>query len=527
MGMPPKHTIKENKELMSEWNYEKNNALGLFPDRIGISSKYKVWWNCPNGHQYQMAIVQRSSRNNKCPLCSGHKTVAGINDLQTMYPGIAAEWNYERNGDLKPNQLSCKNGRKVWWKCQYGHEWQATPHDRVGDKTGCPECNKRRLTSYAEQAIYYYVRQLYPDTINRYKDMFDNQMELDVFIPSIKLGIEYDGANWHKTEEQHRNEAIKYDYCHQNDITLIRVKEDNKCRWRDVADWVYYVEKDHHKHAKLQETIQAILDSIDPESNAWLRKNPFKIHSRIVADLDRDANAIREYLTPIPNSLKELRPELVKDWDYDKNGNLIPEMFGINSNDYAYWKCHKCGHEWRTTIIHRAGKRHSGCPECSKIKRGKTFTKGVVSVVGSLSEINPLLASEWNYEKNGDLTPNDITEGRFKPVWWKCNTCGYEWSASPNNRKRGIGCPHCSGRVAMAGVDDLQTVNPELASEWNYEKNTDKTPSMFRLASGKKVWWKCKHCGYEWEAIIANRSKGHGCPKCSRKSRRRIEKNNI
>lgn len=45
MGMPPKHTINENKELMSEWNYEKNNALGLFPDQIGITSKYKVWWN--------------------------------------------------------------------------------------------------------------------------------------------------------------------------------------------------------------------------------------------------------------------------------------------------------------------------------------------------------------------------------------------------------------------------------------------------------------------------------------------------
>lgn len=99
-----------------------------------------------------------------------------------------------------------------------------------------------------------------------------------------------------------------------------------------------------------------------------------------------------------------------------------------------------------------------GCAECSKKRRGKSFTQGVVKKVGSLAETMPELSKEWHPTKNGDLTPNDITAGKFKPVWWLCPKCGYEWQASPNNRKRGIGCPCCSGRVPKTGVNDLETL---------------------------------------------------------------------
>lgn len=70
-----------------------------------------------------------------------------------------------------------------------------------------------------------------------------------------------------------------------------------------------------------------------------------------------------------------------------------------------------------------------------KKHRGRSFTQGVVKKVGSLAETMPELAKEWHPIKNGDLTPNDITAGKFKPVWWLCPKCGYEWQASPNNRK--------------------------------------------------------------------------------------------
>ena len=66
----------------------------------------------------------------------------------------------------------------------------------------------------------------------------------------------------------------------------------------------------------------------------------------------------------------------------------------------------------------------------------------------------------------------------------------------------------------VKGVNDLETLNPTLAEEWNYEKNGTLTPDQVTAGSNKKVWWKCKF-GHEWEAIVGSRSKGHGCPFCS------------
>ena len=495
-------------ELISQWDYDKND---LQPNAVTHGSHEKVWWKCEQGHSYQQAINKKTSRKTGCPVCSGHLTISGVNDFATVYPELAREWHPAKNEDLLPSDISKKNGRKVWWICKYGHEWQATPHDRATDNTGCPICSQRRLTSFPEQAIFYYIRKLYPDAVNRYREIFNNGMELDIYVPSIRFAVEFDGAAWHGTEEVHKREKLKYDICRKNKITLFRVKERTGKEWRDVADAIYTIHKRKEKE-ELQAVIQAILDSIDPVSNMWTRRNPLCVHSSITVDLERDANEIREYLTPIPNSLVDLRPDLVKEWNVEKNGYLRPEMFGINSNDKVWWKCSKCGHEWRTTVIHRGGKRNSGCPECAKEKKGKTFTKRRVVERGSLAEKNPALAAEWHPTKNGSLTPADVTEKRFANVWWLCPKCGYEWEASPNNRSKGVGCPCCSGRVPKIGVNDFKTLYPDLAVEWDYERNGEIRPEQFLPKSGKKVWRRCSICGHEWEIEIRNRTNGHGCP---------------
>ena len=128
---------------------------------------------------------------------------------------------------------------------------------------------------------------------------------------------------------------------------------------------------------------------------------------------------------------------------------------------------------------------------------------------------NPSLMSEWHWEKNNELefNPNTLTCGSHKKVWWICNK-SHEWQAIISNRNKGKGCPFCSRRYATIGNNDLATLNPELIKEWDIEKNGDLSPQNFTANSEKKVWWKCAK-GHEWQAIIANRSKGSGCPYCS------------
>ena len=92
-----------------------------------------------------------------------------------------------------------------------------------------------------------------------------------------------------------------------------------------------------------------------------------------------------------------------------------------------------------------------------------------------LATVNPVLAKEWHPTKNGNLNPEDITSGSSKEVWWLCPK-GHSYSMVVNQRtKRGYDCPYCSGQRVLKGINDLATTNPELAKEWNYEKNSGLT----------------------------------------------------
>ena len=135
----------------------------------------------------------------------------------------------------------------------------------------------------------------------------------------------------------------------------------------------------------------------------------------------------------------------------------------------------------------------------------------------SITALSPELTKEWHPYKNGELVPSMFYSASGEKVWWKCSKCGYEWEAIIGNRKKGSGCPVCSNKTIVSGVNDLLTQNPELASEWNYDRNFV-LPSAVAPRSSTKVWWKCKKCNNEWEASIANRSKGELCPKCAKEN---------
>lgn len=57
----------------------------------------------------------------------------------------------------------------------------------------------RNGTSLREQSLFYFVHKFFPDTINRHRIVYKKKiLEVDMFIPSISLVIEYDGFYWHK-----------------------------------------------------------------------------------------------------------------------------------------------------------------------------------------------------------------------------------------------------------------------------------------------------------------------------------------
>ena len=206
--------------------------------------------------------------------------------------------------------------------------------------------------------------------------------------------------------------------------------------------------------------------------------------------------------------MSHLKSNLFAEWHPTKNGSLTPNMVTAGSAKKVWWLCPK-GHEWESTVAFRS--RGSGCPYCSG--------KKVLSGENDLATLNPSLASEWHPTKNGSLTPNMVTAGSSKKVWWLCSK-GHEWETKVSTRNRGHGCPYCSSwHKTTVTEESLAKLNPSLAIEWHPTKNGSLTPNMVTVGSSKKVWWLCSK-GHEWEALVNSRNHGSGCPVCIKKGRK-------
>ncbi len=131
-----------NPTLASEWHPTKN--ADLMPTEVTVSSGKKVWWRCAKGHEWQATIHNRS-KGHGCPYCANKKGIQGENDLATINPTLAAEWHPTKNGDLKPTDVTIGSGKKVWWRCSKGHEWQTTISNRSRLGHGCPYCSNKKV----------------------------------------------------------------------------------------------------------------------------------------------------------------------------------------------------------------------------------------------------------------------------------------------------------------------------------------------------------------------------------------------
>ena len=221
-------------------------------------------------------------------------------------------------------------------------------------------------------------------------------------------------------------------------------------------------------------------------------------------------------------TLAKLFPEIAREWDYEKN-DFDPEDIWAYSSQYAYFICPK-GHSYYKSINTRT-RRGDGCPICS----GNQVVEGI----NDLGSVMPELMVEWDFDKNHFIYPTEVTVRCNKKVWWKCSVCGHSWEALISNRTRGSGCPKCRYKKAAERCKGPQRrfhesfgeAFPDLLLEWDYEKNREIVdPMKVTPGSAKKVWWKCRKCGHEWQATINNRRRGSGCRECSFRSEKHKRK---
>lgn len=351
-----------NPKLSAEWHPKKNGNLS--PNDMMKSSKRKIWWLCDKGHEWQSTLDSRS-KGHGCPYCSGRYSEIGVNDLQTQRPDIAKYWHPTKNGAVTPDKVTVASGVKYWWLGECGHEWQ-THVAHMCSKKGleiCPVCISQQRTSFPEQAIFYYAKILFPDSISRYGA---HKKELDVYIPSLHIGIEYDGLLYH-TEKTIQKENEKDVYFKELGIQIFHLKERKDFTTMSENFCVWYRPWDKYK--RLDQAIELLFSSIATFCNLTLP--PLDIN------IERDNAAILSLFLQKKksNGFAAKHLDLLKEWHPTKNGTLDPWLIAEKSNHKFWWKCIH-GHEWFVSLNDRVCKK-TGCPICGKEKQIASYRKNL------------------------------------------------------------------------------------------------------------------------------------------------------
>jgi len=193
-------------KIAAEWHPTKNGDLA--PEQVISGSNKRYWWKCNKGpdHEWKTAVGNRTLHKSNCPCCAGKK-VSVTNSLQALLPEISTEWHPTKNGDLIPEQVVTRSGKKVWWKCNKGpdHEWKAVVASRTGGiKSGCPFCD---IKPRSKQEIYlaFELLKFIDFDINeqKIKNIKINRQypSVDIILRKYNIIIEFDGSYWHKDKD--------------------------------------------------------------------------------------------------------------------------------------------------------------------------------------------------------------------------------------------------------------------------------------------------------------------------------------
>lgn len=463
--------------LAKEWHSTRNGDLT--PDKVYAQSTKSFWWKCQKGHEWVEPVSKRVQVHMECPICSGKydpslmKKISGkssdphsMTDLATIAPEIAREWHPTKNGSLLPSQVSYGDNKKYWWICPKGHEYQASPNNRVSHHSGCPYCsNKSVLAGYNDLATRY------PAVAAEWHPTKNGDLTPDQVMPSSKKTVWWLCPEGHEWEGTIGSRTRRVRIC-----PICKEKEKRRKKEEEAQEKTLLAkrrEEEREERRKLQEQ----------------RKEQLRLE-KARKRKEKRFESLKDYCERTGHL------EYLAEWNAEKNLPLTPANTRKNAGEEVFWKCPE-GHEWSSTVGARVFDS-AKCPYCA----GRLPVPGV----DDLASQHPDLAAEWHPTKNGDLTPDKEKAHIRKKVWWQ-GKCGHEWEDFINERiERGRGCPYCEGRRVLPGENDLATVCPGIAAEWHPTRNGKATPQDVAWNADRYAWW-VDAAGRSWREKICERTR--------------------
>lgn len=476
-------------EKASEWDYEKN--VPLLPEDFSQFSGKKVWWKCKKNHEWETRIADRSQGNN-CPFCWKHTSIPEfrlLSELEHIFGSV-----------IRRRKFSGSEVDLYIEKYRIGIEydgsyWHKDKEDRDRDKEKLLSglgltlirVRERPLEKLSDFDVLTSQRGLKKEVINtilnNIKTYCDNEDTLKI--------------NEYISESTFQNEDVFRKY--QTDVPEPDIENSLA-----VEDESLIAEFDYEKNFPLEPKSF----SRGSQQKVWWRCNQGHSWETTVLGRTINRTGCPYCSNNFASddfNLEVKYPDMSEMWHPTKNGDLKPSDVLPMSNLKRWWQCEN-NHEWEATVSN-VTRHKSGCPYCAgtlatdtnnlavvypnvkkfwhptknKDLRPEEFTpssgrkvwficskghewqnkpsnmtsalKGEVSKIcptcrryaNSLQENFPYLVKEWDFEKNSDVHPRDVSYGTNKKYWWRCEK-GHSWEASVSSRTRtsgGSGCPIC------------------------------------------------------------------------------------
>ena len=493
-----KRFVIDIPDLMIEWDWEKNNQIGKYPDSITYGHNKSVYWKCAKcGHGWEASPNNRTNGKTGCPCCAGKVVVAGINDLQTRYPEIAKKWHPTKN-KKKPCEVTAFSNSYAWWICDKDsrHVFRERIDHMTKGEVICSICSNQKIIIGVND-----FQTTNPELMKEWDWAKNN--DLGILPTKITRGY---GKNvhWKCIECGHEWPAIVASRTGQH-TGCPKCKKDLRISVPEKAI-AYYLAK--------------VFQVEENKQFAWLGQSEIDIYvDELKLGVEYDGKAWH----------KDVKKDIKKDELCNDNGIFL---IRVREKGCPHYESPSLKIVRKSISLKELGKCIQEIFDYITEKYGITIVSGIdidndyieiLSKVSTSKKEKSIATTEllqyWDFKKNGNISPETISLFSHKEVYWKCKDCGNEWKdkVSVMSKKKKPYCEYCSNRKLLTGFNDLETLNPELAKEWDYCKNTKKPSEVKYNDSIEKYMWICSKCGRSYPSSVYDRNtRNRGCPDCGR-----------
>lgn len=329
---------------------------------------------------------------------------------------VSKSWHPSKN-ILNLANLTDQSGRKAWWVCEEGHEWECRIADRVRGKskagTNCPVCAGRKVLSGFNDLAF-----LNPEIAAEWHPTRNGELKPTDFSQGSHKKVWWLGGCGHEWQTVIKRRTLQKtgcSVCSSNQVLQ---------GFNDLATTNPFIAKSWHpsKNGKLT---PKLVTRTSHKKVWWLGECSHE-WEEIISSRNRMGNCpicVGKRVLQGFNDLASQKAELVEEWNFTLNGQLLPEQVFMHLHKKVWWTC-RLGHNWQASVVNRV-KHNNNCPTCY----------GLVVAVGfnDLASQYPLVAATWHPTKNLPKTPDQAYAGGAKSYWWQCEK-GHEWKTQMQSR---------------------------------------------------------------------------------------------